>query len=201
MIKKAQKEIKIIALSCSPSRKRNSDTMLDSFISGMQDFNKNINIEKIYLEDVHIEHYKYENGSQPMNHEEEFYNLTQKIEYADGLIIATPTYNFSVPAHLKNFIDRLRFKALDLRNLNILNQPTGKLKNLNLFFLVSGGTPNYVKKILFFLYPDFWLKCVFLYYGSRKMKSFYSGDINTFQNRKLLKKARGRGIKYSKSFL
>lgn len=197
--KNTKKELSIVALSCSPSRHRNSDTMLDHFLIGInKNLDHNQKIEKIYLQDIHIEKYKYENGSQPMNHEQDFYKLTQKIKYADGLIISTPTYNFSVPADLKNFIDRIRFMALDLKELNILNQPNGKLKNLNLFFLVSGGTPNFAKKFLFFLYPDFWLKIVFLYYGSKKMKSFYSGDKETFKNQRILNEIEKLGHNYFK---
>ena len=101
-------QIKVTALSCSPSKNRNSDTMLDYFIEGMKSVD-NIEVEKIYLNDIAIEMYKYENRQNVETHEIEFKKLTDRIKISNGLIIATPTYNFGVPGHLKNFIDRIRF--------------------------------------------------------------------------------------------
>ena len=192
--------MKIIALSCSPSKGRNSDSMLDSFINGMNGIN-GIEIEKIYLEDIKINNYSYENRMGTEDNEPEFKDLCDKVQNADGLVIATPTYNFSVPANLKNFIDRIRFFALDLENKNKMGQPVGKLKNLKLYYLVSGGTPKWAQKILFFAFPPFWLRSVFLYYGSNCMGAFYSGDVNTLNNQKILNKCKNLGKKYASQIL
>lgn len=193
--------MKIIALSCSPSRKRNSDTMLDYFILGMREI-KNIEIEKIYLEDIYIDLYKYENSTGPREDEKEFARLGQKISHEiSGLVIATPTYNFSVPAHLKNFIDRIRYFALDFSKKNKLGQPVGKLGHLKTYFLVSGGTPNWAEKILFFTFPAFWLRGLFLYFNAKVMGAFYSGDIETYKNQKILKKCFKKGKKYANQVL
>jgi multimeric flavodoxin WrbA len=190
--------MKIIALSCSPSRKRNSDTMLDYFISGMKE-EKDIEIEKIYLEDIPINTYNYQNSTGPQENEQLFKELSEKIEKeASGLIIATPTYNFSVPANLKNFIDRIRFFALDFKNQNNFGQPKGMLKNLKTYFLVSGGTPNWAQKILFFAFPPFWLRGVFLYFNAKVMGAYYSGYIETFNNKKILEKCFKEGKYYAK---
>jgi len=189
--------MKIIALSCSPSRGRNSDTMLDSFIDGMKTI-PNIKVEKIYLEDIYIENYKYQNSKGPTEKEEDFKLLTDKISKdTDGLVIATPTYNFSVPAYLKNFIDRIRFIALDLTKKNKLDQLVGLLGHLKMYFLVSGGTPNWAEHILFFTFPPFWLRGVFLYFGAKVIGASYSGDVHTFNNKKILKKCFNKGVKYA----
>lgn len=188
---------KIIAMSCSPSRGRNSDKMLDYFLEGVKII-KNIDVEKIYLEDIFIENYKYENRNGPSQNESNFKELTEKIKNADALVIATPTYNFSVPAHLKNFIDRIRFFALDVENRNIMNQPIGKLNYLSTYFLVSGGTPLWAQKLLFFAFPPFWLRGVFLYYGAHVLGAIYSGDIKTFENNKILYKCKKQGFKFAK---
>lgn len=193
-------EIKIIALSCSPSKGRNSDSMLDAFIEGLQK-NKNIDVEKKYLNDIKINTYCFENGTGASEDETEFEALTESIKYAQGLVIATPTYNFSVPAHLKNFIDRLRFFALDLEHKNSLAQPTGMLGYLKTYFLVSGGTPHWAQRILFFAFPPFWLRAVFLYYGSIVYGAIYSGDVKTFENKKILNKCKKAGFKYGKKVL
>jgi FMN-dependent NADH-azoreductase len=189
--------MKILAISCSTSRGRNSDTMLDHFILGMKEV-PDIQIEKIYLQDIPIDLYTYENSRGPTDHEQEFKELTQKItNEISGLVIATPTYNFSVPAHLKNFIDRIRFFALDFTRKNKLGQPIGKLGYLRTYFLVSGGTPNWAEHILFFVFPSFWLRGVFLYFNAKVMGAFYSDDVKTFKNVKILKKCFIKGKRYA----
>lgn len=188
---------KIVAISSSPSKGRNSDTMLDHFISGVENEGKDlVKVEKFYLEDIYFDHYDYANRMGPTENEKDFSELAYKMDEADGIIIATPTYNFSVPASLKNLIDRISFIALDKDKKNILGQPVGNFKRHRLFFLVSGGTPTIAKKILFFLFPDLWLKSVFIYYGSFKSSSYYSGDTKTFNNQKILKKCFKKGEKF-----
>lgn len=187
---------KVIALFCSPSKGRNSDAMLDSFILGMQKV-ESVEVEKVYINDIPFDNYSFENRNGPLDHEVEFKKLTDKVQDSDGLIIATPTYNFSVPSHLKNFIDRIRFFALDLTEENKFGQPVGKLSKLSLYFLVSGGTPSWAQKILFFAFPPFWLRGVFLYYGADVMGAYYSGDVKTFENSRILKKSERLGQKYA----
>lgn len=191
---------KVIALSCSPSHGRNSDTMLDSFIEGLQT-HKNIEVEKVYLDSIPIDTYTFQNCTGPQEHEVEFKKLTEKIKNVQGLVIATPTYNFSVPSHLKNFIDRLRFFALDMNHKNALSQPVGQLEYLKTYFLVSGGTPNWAQKILFFAFPPFWLRGVFLYYASICLGAFYTGDTKSFSNKKVQLKCKKEGIKYGKKLI
>ncbi|HAE36522.1 MAG: FMN-dependent NADH-azoreductase [Candidatus Nomurabacteria bacterium GW2011_GWF2_35_66] len=188
--------MKIIALSTSPSRNRNSDTMLDNFIIGMNKV-AGIEVEKIYLEDIPIDFYNYENSTGPALHEEKFRDLIGKIENSDGLVIATPTYNFSVPARLKNFIDRIRFLALDLTKHNKFGQPVGKLSYLRTYFIVSGGTPNWAETILFFAFPSFWLRGVFLYFDAKVLGAFYTGNIKAFEDKVILDKCIKKGERYA----
>lgn len=192
--------MEIIALSCSPSRGRNSDQMLDHFIMGAREV-PGIQIEKIYLSDIHIAYYSHDNSRGAGPNEEKFGILASKIKNTEGLVIATPTYNFSVPAHLKNFIDRIRFIALDLEHKNSLGQPKGKLGHLRTYFLVSGGTPTWAEKILFFTFPPFWLRGVFLYFGAKVMGAIYAGNVRSFEDSKLHEKCRKAGKKYSQKVL
>lgn len=188
--------MKILALSSSPSRHRNSDTMLDNFIVGMNKVS-GIEVEKIYLEDIPIDFYNFENGTGPGAHEEKFKILTGKIQESDGLVIATPTYNFSVPAHLKNFIDRIRYISLDLSKRNKIGQPVGKLSYLRMYFLVSGGTPRWAETMLFFAFPSFWLRSVFLYFNAKVLGAFYTGNVKAFENRTILDKCIKKGERYA----
>lgn len=193
---------KVVAISSSPSKGRNSDTMLDYFIEGFKKESKGkIDIDKFYLEDIYFDHYDYGNRLGPTERESDFKELALKMDKADGIVIATPTYNFSVPASLKNLVDRIRFIALDLTKKNILGQPVGKFKKHKFFFIVTGGTPKIAQKILFFLYPAFWLKIVFAYYGSFSFRSFYSGDTRTFENKKILDKCFKKGEKFARKIM
>lgn len=188
--------MKIIALSCSPSKGRNSDTMLDHFILGAKEV-KGIEIEKVYLSDVPIDYYTFENCNGAEEHEKEFKELTEKLKVAQGFVIATPTYNFSVPGRLKNFIDRIRFIALDLNDKTWIDQPRGKLNHLRMYFLVSGGTPVWAEKLFFFIFPPFWLRNVFLYFGARVMGAMYNGDVHSFHNERIHKKCFKMGKHYA----
>jgi FMN-dependent NADH-azoreductase len=188
---------KIIALSCSPSKGRNSDKMLDYFIDGVKSV-EGVEIEKIYLSDIYIEHFKFENSTGPTEKEADFVALVDKIKQSNALVIATPTYNFSVPAQLKNFIDRMRFFSLDMTKRNSLNQPVGKLDYLKTYFIVSGGTPRWAQKLLFFAFPPFWLRGIFLYYSAHVLGAFYSGDVKTFNNEKILNQVKSKGVSFAK---
>lgn len=192
---------KIIAISSSPSKGRNSDTMLDNFISGVKEENSDIEIEKVYLKDIPFAYYDHGNKSGPQEDEKEFADLAKKLETYRGIVIATPTYNFSVPAKLKNLIDRIGFIVLDPEKKNIAGQPKGRFKGKKMCFLVSGGTPEFVHFFLFFLFPGFWLKTIFAYFGAYNTKSFYSGDVETFKNKKRLKKCFKLGRKFAKGLL
>jgi FMN-dependent NADH-azoreductase len=170
--------------------------MLDNFIDGFKS-KSNYTFQKIYLNDIKIDHYSFNNRLGPTEEEKDFKDLCEKIKNAKALVIATPTYNFGVPAGLKNLIDRIRFFALDFQNKSRLGQPGGMLAHLRVYFLVSGGTPNWAQKILFFAFPPFWLRGVFLYYGSHCLGAMYSGDVQTAKNQRILGICKKRGVKFA----
>lgn len=192
--------MKIIALSCSPSKGRNSDTMLDSFLLGARKI-EGIEIEKVYLNDIFIETFRFENCTGPTENEKEFAELSEKIKNSNALVVATPTYNFSVPAQLKNFIDRMRFFSLDMSHKNMLKQPKGRLSYLKTYFIVSGGTPSWAQKILFFAFPPFWLRGVFLYYNAHVLGAFYTGNVRAFENKRIQNKLVKKGMKFAKQVM
>lgn len=191
---------KIIALSCSPSRGRNSDSMLDAFIEGVRSVS-GVEVSKLYLEDIPMKHYSYDVASGPAEDESKFKELTSSIQNSNALVIATPTYNFSVPAQLKNFVDRIGFMSLDYTRRNKIKQPVGKLGYLQTYFLVSGGTPRWAEILLFFAFPPFWLRGVFLYYGAEVMGAYYSGDLHTFSNKIILNSCKRRGVRFAQKLV
>lgn len=170
--------------------------MLDAFILGIMKFTS-VEVEKIYLTDVPMQDYCFENRLGACENEPELAQLLQKLEQADGLVIATPTYNFSVPARLKNLIDRMRPIALDMEARNKIGQPVGKLAHLHVYFLVSGGTPIWAQRILFFAFPPFWLRAVFLYFSAKVRGATYTGNVQAFTDDALLAKIERRGARYA----
>ncbi|PIQ68445.1 MAG: hypothetical protein COV91_04090 [Candidatus Taylorbacteria bacterium CG11_big_fil_rev_8_21_14_0_20_46_11] len=189
--------LRVVALSCSPSHGWNSDTMLDHFIMGIEEVPE-VYVDKVYLSDVPMKPYSFDLKGGPAPDEKEFSELCENIQRANGLVIATPTYNFSVPAGLKNFIDRIRFFALDFKRQNRMGQPVGRLGYLRTFYLVSGGTPTWAEKLLFFAFPPFWLRSVFLYYGAHCLGALYTGNVKACKDERLLMKCRKRGRRYAK---
>lgn len=174
--------------------------MLDSFLEGCSSVS-GVSVQKYYLADIPFDLYRYEIANGPKENETEFKHVLEQIQTSQALVIATPTYNFSVPAQLKNFIDRIGFMSLDYTKRNKINQPVGKLKYLRTYFLVSGGTPRWAENILFFAFPPFWLRGVFLYYGAEVMGAYYSGDLSTYLNQKILQQCRNRGVSFAKGLV
>ena len=191
---------KVIVIYGSPEERSNSAVMADHFIKGMKQ-DKDVEVFEVYLKDLVFDMYCHAKKA-PSEYESDFCRLTKELQKAHGLVIATPTYNFSVPAKLKNFVDRIGFIALDYKQKNWMGQPVPKLGHLKTFYLVSGGSPKIIQKLLFFLFHPFWLYVVFKYYGAKPKGAVYGGGL-TFQNpahkqKKLLSCCEERGKGYAK---
>jgi len=195
---------KIIAIMASPNEKGNSNTLLDSFLSGIK--TDDFSVEKVILKEIDFADYSYEFSQEPDKKKEpKFRELCDKLRKADGIVIASPTYNFSVPAKLKNLIDRIGYFSLDYKKMNMVGQPTGLLGDKKVFVIITGGTPIWIKHFLFFLFPGFWLKVVFAYYGCFSCSTQYAGKL-TYSNPaknypRLLEKFKRLGEKFSKKLL
>lgn len=193
---------KIVALACSPNKEGNSDTLLDSFLKGLSP--KKFEVEKVYVHEVPSHFFDHTHKVPDTKTEPELAKLCEKIQAADGLVLATPTYNFGVPAGLKNLIDRIGYFALDYQNINMVGQPTGQLGKLKVFSIVTGGTPTLARRFLFFCFPGFWLWIIFGYYGCWNHKTAYAGPL-TFRDPaknkpQLLKKFTQFGKTFAKKF-
>ena len=191
----------IIAIMASPNKAGNSNDLLNAFVSGIDE--REVITKKVFLNEISFEDYSYKFSKEPDKKIElEFYNLCQEIKNADGIVIAAPTYNFSVPAKLKNLIDRIGYFSLDYKKLNKMGQPTGLLGDKKAFVIVTGGTPNWIRRMMFFIFPGFWLRIVFAYYGCFNYKTKYAGELSysnpAKNNPKLLVKFKKLGEQFSK---
>ena len=62
--------------------------------------------------------------------------IEQLVQQSDGVVIASPLWNFSVPGHLKNLIDRMGSFCLDSESRSL-----GMLKGKPFYCILTGGTP------------------------------------------------------------
>lgn len=126
--------MKILLLLAGTNEPSNSDTLANAFIQGLQQHG-DVHCDKIRIKDLRINHFTLD-FYDPMCHQEEDFCRVQKlIEESHGLVIATPVWNFSVPAHLKNLIDRMGSFALDA------SRSRGTLKGKPFYLIFTGGTP------------------------------------------------------------
>ncbi len=200
------KDIHITILQGSPSHGWNSDTMLDAFLEGVDSVEGAISYTKYLTSDITCAHHAFLNRKGALDDEGEFKELLEDIQTSKGLIISTPTYNFAVPAGLKNTIDRISSSiALDYQNINWMKQPTGKLGYLRNFYIVSGGTPRPIQILLAPFFPPLWLTLVFRYFGVKRSGSIFGGSLKganlAKDNKKILKKCRRAGVTYAKQLL
>ena len=142
--------MKILSIIGSP-RKGNTYKIVRRIEEQLK-LNPEVEMEYIYLKDVDLQtcigcfncitrgHHLC-----PLKDEKE--SIYQKILSSDGLIVATPAYNFNVTSLLKNFIDRFAY---------IGHQP--KFFHNNVFFVVSsaGTGLKEVKKYLINFVGKLW---------------------------------------------
>ena len=139
---KAPKVTVVVAGTNSPS---NAELLADTFIEGMKE--SGVEVSKIILRDLHIKHFTLERY-QPhcSDKDDDFCRLEPLLADADGVVFATPIWNFSVPAHLKNLIDRMGAFALDTAG-----RSRGQLKAKPFFMIYTGGAPMIAWKALLYL--------------------------------------------------
>lgn len=192
---------KIVLLAGSPNKAGNSDTLLEAFRKGIESVPNTEIVSKTYLYDLPMQDYCHD-CKVPQKTEEAFAAVAESLLSADGLVLATPTYNFNVPAPMKNFIDRIGYVALDYKKINRVGQPTGQLGHLRVQTIVTGGTPNYLRWMLFYLFPGFWLRAVMAYYGTFRYSTAYGGKLTystpAKNNPQLLKKYEKMGAKWAR---
>ncbi len=126
----------ILILRAGMSDPSNSATLAHAFAAGLQ--SSGAHVETLHLKDLHLDHFDAAiHYDHPDQCRDDFSTLAQAVTSADGIVIATPIWNFSVPAHLKNVIDRLGAIALDTET-----HSQGMLKGKPFFLIFSGGMPS-----------------------------------------------------------
>lgn len=127
--------MRILILVAGTSKPSNSEYLADLFAEGMKTV-PGLSIEKVRLKDFSLPHFELQDYA-CARQGPAFDRVRASIETADGIVIASPIWNFSVPAHLKNFLDHIGCFALDAET-----RSQGQLDGVPCFFLFTGGAPR-----------------------------------------------------------
>jgi len=126
--------MEILVLVAGTNKPSNSNMLADAFIQGIQQYG-DVRLQKLRLKDLQIDHFSLDFYDPGCNQEEDFCAVQKLIEAAHGIVIATPVWNFGVPAHLKSLIDRMGSFALDE------TRSKGTLGGKPLYMIFTGGAP------------------------------------------------------------
>lgn len=125
----------ITVLVAGTNEPSNSNHLADAFVQGIEQVGSTT-IHKKRLKNLQIEHFTVDVYDPQCKQEEDFCMLQNCIQESHGLVIATPVWNFGVPAHLKNVLDRMGSFALDE------TRSKGTLGGLPFYLLFTGGAPT-----------------------------------------------------------
>ncbi len=127
--------MRILLLVAGTNDPSNSDYLADRFVEGMSTTG-NVEINKIHLKDLHIDHFTLDHYKQETPQGEDYLKVEKALQESSGVVIASPIWNFGVPGHLKNLIDRMGRCCLDIESRSL-----GMLKGKPFFLLYTGGSP------------------------------------------------------------
>lgn len=138
--------MKILVLVAGTNEPSNSNVLADAFIGGMKEACPEIEIVKYRLKDLTIKHFTLERYVAACEQDDDFCKVQDALLESKGVVIASPIWNFSVPAHLKNVIDRIGAVALDEET-----HSKGQLKAKPFYLIFTGGAPKIAWKALLYL--------------------------------------------------
>lgn len=148
----------VLLLVAGTNEPSNSNRLADAFASGITA--EGMSVEKLRLKDLTIEHFTLADYAAVSTPRDDFRRIVELLREAKGLVIASPVWNFSVPAHLKNVIDRLGTVALDQET-----HSKGRLSGLPVHLIFTGGAPMIAWNALLFL-TTLSVSEAFKYYGA-----------------------------------
>jgi multimeric flavodoxin WrbA len=124
----------ILIIVGGTSNPSNSEMLADEFAKGAEEVGAYVG--KALLRDLTIDHFRIECYDPAYPEEKDFAELRAKIKAADGLVFASPIWNFGVPGNLKNFIDRCGSFALDHER-----RMKATWNDKPFFLIFTGGSP------------------------------------------------------------
>lgn len=141
----ATPEVNITIIVAGTNEPSNVDFLAERMREGMRTA-ANVVVRKYRLRHMHIKHFTLDHYRRDFADDDDFPILRQAIQSAHAVVIASPVWNFSVPAHLKNLIDRMGSFALDP-----IGRSEGQLRSKPFFILLTGGAPMIAWKALMYI--------------------------------------------------
>lgn len=152
----------IVAGTNEPS---NSDYLADRFIEGLKHV-PGVTTEKIRLKDLNLHHFTLADyGDESC--EPDYHRIKNLIQSASGVVFVTPIWNFSVPSHLKNLIDRIGAFGLDSAT-----HSKGQFKGKPFGLIYTGGAPMIAWQALMYLTTLHMAEAIKYYKGSIVLRHF-----------------------------
>jgi multimeric flavodoxin WrbA len=139
-------DTRVVMIVAGTNEPSNSNILADTFAQGIAE-ETDVHVTKFRLKDLQIQHFTLERYA-PHCHDkdDDFCKIEDALTQAHAIVIATPIWNFSVPAHLKNLIDRMGAFALDQET-----HSKGKLKAKPFYLIYTGGAPKIAWEALMYL--------------------------------------------------
>ncbi len=113
----------------------NSETLARAFLEGAAKAGAETRL--ILLRGKTIEPFTLQNYEPGMRVEPDFKEIQDAIEWCDGFVMASPIWNFGIPANLKNVIDRCGTFGLDAETRTV-----GQWGGKPFYLLFTGGAPH-----------------------------------------------------------
>jgi multimeric flavodoxin WrbA len=112
----------------------NSDFLANTFAEELK--KQGVAVTKYRLKDMPLDHFSLKHYEMNTKMEKDYLTLENAVKESDGVVLANPIWNFSVPADTKNFLDRIGRFALDETH------SVGTLKGKPFYLIFTGGAPT-----------------------------------------------------------
>lgn len=159
--------VRIVLLVAGTNDPSNADRLADAFAEGAKTL-PGTDVDKVRLKDIPLEHFALKDYA-CSTQGPEFNRIRSSMQSADGIVIASPIWNFSVPAHLKNLLDHIGCFALDAET-----RTKGQLKGVPCYFIFTGGAPKVAWKG-FMRFTTMHVREAMRYFGASPAGTFFEG--------------------------
>lgn len=155
----------ILVVVAGTNEPSNSNYLADQFIEGVKTV-PGVTFEKIRLKDLNLHHFTLADYAEE-SCEQDYLRIKTLMQDASGIIFATPVWNFSVPSHLKNLIDRMGAFGLDKET-----HSKGQFKGKPFGIIYTGGAPLIAWEALMYLTTLHVAEAIKYYNGSIVLRHF-----------------------------
>jgi NAD(P)H-dependent FMN reductase len=157
--------VRIALFVAGTNEPSNSDVLADAFLRGVCSVS-GVVAEKVRMRDLSLAHFTLAHYAE-VQEEPDYRRVRDLIEGAAGVAFFSPVWNFSVPAHCKNLLDRMGAFALDRETRSV-----GQLRGKPFAFVYSGGAPMIAWKALMAL-TTLHVSEAIKYYGGSVVFRYY----------------------------